>query len=430
MASRGRRAVSRGAAPPPLTRLAEASRAAAQPPPPTLAESVVLPSSPSPRPSDDADGEFPHSSTRPRGSPLDASPRTPNSKRVRIESPSPLSSPSAPLGSLLDLGPAPASADPQLLGPGTPGPSTLVAGRLLPSPVLRPQLLPAADVRTAAGNTPRPRSALASPRGFNPPGPSPLGRPQVGVRGVRDPSAAQVFSLTQADICLLQQDYLDAYLRSHSAPPAVPSVPAAAPSFRPLPDTAGGFYPAPTSALPIPMSGASAVTSRPHHILSTAPEQLNPLESVYPIHEVHILMEGWRRHLPLGNLTNRKRSFAEKSGNTLTNTLVFGPGGLEIQPLSSHPSAEESLTMEEFIQASNCLVDMIPLYLKAGPQGEIGGPHAAVIGQAWRTHYDNLLRRPDFTEVFPVYRRYDIYLRLKWLTHSRNFLKLATLIYG
>ncbi|KAF8868926.1 hypothetical protein BD779DRAFT_1682873 [Infundibulicybe gibba] len=124
-------------------------------------------------------------------------------------------------------------------------------------------------------------------------------------------------------------------------------------------------------------------------------------------------MEGWKCHILLSNLTNLKHSLAEKSGNTLANTLVFGPGGLEIQPVVASSSAEESLTIEEFIQASNCLVDMIPLYLKAGPAGEIGGPDAHAIGATWRAHYDNLLRRPDFTEIFAVYRRYNIFLRLK-----------------
>jgi hypothetical protein len=82
---------------------------------------------------------------------------------------------------------------------------------------------------------------------------------------------------------------------------------------------------------------------------------------------------------------------------------------------------EASLLLEEFMQATNCPTEMIPLYLKAGPNNEIGGAAAWAIGEAWATHYCHMLARPDFTEQFPLYREYDIYLCTKWLTLSTQF---------
>jgi hypothetical protein len=170
------------------------------------------------------------------------------------------------------------------------------------------------------------------------------------------------------------------------------------------------------------LSGSSVVTSRPNHILCTHPSQLDPNSRVHPIAEVIILQEGWKRHLPISNLTNRKCSLADRSANLPNNALVVGPRGLEIQSLHTNPANEAALNLEEFIQATNCLVEMIPLYLKAGPNNEIGGPTAKAIGDAWAAHYRNLLAHTDFTERFHLYREYDIYLRTKWLTLSHSFL--------
>ncbi|KAF8869429.1 hypothetical protein BD779DRAFT_1682139 [Infundibulicybe gibba] len=175
----------------------------------------------------------------------------------------------------------------------------------------------------------------ASPRGVSP------------VVASSDPSSA-VLTLTRAELLALQREFLDAYLRSQSAPPALQGMAASLENSWPAPDVVGGFLPIRADAGPLPLSGSSVTTSRLLHVLAPAPVPLDPLVSVFPIHEVTTLMEGWKRHIPLSNLTNLKRSLAEKSGNTLTNTLVFGPGGLEIQPVVSGSSAEESLTIEEF----------------------------------------------------------------------------------
>jgi hypothetical protein len=145
------------------------------------------------------------------------------------------------------------------------------------------------------------------------------------------------------------------------------------------------------------------------------------MSRVHPIAEVTILQEGWKRHLPISNLTNKKRSLADRSANLPNNTLVVRPNSLEIQPLHTSPAAETALSLEEFMQATNCLTEMIPLYLKAGRNNEIGGNAAKAIGDAWATHYRTMLSRPDFTERFPLYREYDIYLRTKWLTLSSKF---------
>jgi hypothetical protein len=77
--------------------------------------------------------------------------------------------------------------------------------------------------------------------------------------------------------------------------------------------------------------------------------------------------------------------------------------------------------MEDFMQATNCLVEMIPLYLKAGPNNKISSPAVIAIGNVWSTHYRNLLSCPDFTEKFHLYQEYDIYLCTKWLTLSSTF---------
>ncbi|KAF8874128.1 hypothetical protein BD779DRAFT_1678870 [Infundibulicybe gibba] len=478
MSSRGRRAAARGVTSAALSRGASTAQPSALP---AVAE-VVLPSSSPPASqlsdlSAPEDDDVPQSSNRrPRGSSQGGSPFTPTTaKRARVTSPPAGASPSpaipppsvtVPPPFLFPLvpSPAPASLHPavtglggglapppfQLLGPASPGPP--------PSP-----LLPPASIRSSVAQLPRPRSAQAAHRWLHPHGPSPLARSPVASLPPSTPAgpapAVPTFNLTQAEIVALQHNFLEAYLRSRSAPPLpraevpalsggllflsvlgrgglaalVPRIPAYLPLYhafrclirldlRSLPGPSGVVLPsvAPPTGLR-PLSGATAVTTRPLHVLATNPVLLDPLASVYPIHEVTILTEGWRRHLSLANLTIRKRSLADRSGNAVTNTLVFGPNGLEIQPVSASPAAEESLTMEEFIQASNCLVDMIPLYLKAGVPGEIGGPQAKLIGEAWRMHYDRLLRRPDFTEVFHVYRRYDLHLRLKWLTDSHTF---------
>jgi hypothetical protein len=78
--------------------------------------------------------------------------------------------------------------------------------------------------------------------------------------------------------------------------------------------------------------------------------------------------------------------------------------------------------MEEFMQAMDCLTEMILLYLKAGPNNEIGGLAALAIGNAWAVHYHNLLSQPDFMEKFHLYHEYDVYLCTKWLTLSSMFL--------
>jgi hypothetical protein len=73
------------------------------------------------------------------------------------------------------------------------------------------------------------------------------------------------------------------------------------------------------------------------------------------------------------------------------------------------------------MQATNCLTKIIPLYLKAGPNNEIGGAAAQAIREAWAMHYCHMFARPDFMERFPLYREYNIYLCTKWLTLSTQF---------
>lgn len=67
------------------------------------------------------------------------------------------------------------------------------------------------------------------------------------------------------------------------------------------------------------------------------------------------------------------------------------------------------------MQASRTLVWVICHCLKAGVEGQIGGPTAQAIANSFEQHYNRIQHCHDFGEYFPVYLAYDIYIRHAYL---------------
>ncbi|KAG6851801.1 hypothetical protein C0995_008126, partial [Termitomyces sp. Mi166 len=72
------------------------------------------------------------------------------------------------------------------------------------------------------------------------------------------------------------------------------------------------------------------------------------------------------------------------------------------------------------MQASTTLVHVIRTCLKAGDEGQIGGPTAHAIADAFAKHYNHIKQCPDFGQHFQAYFAYDIYICHAYLQKNGN----------
>lgn len=182
-----------------------------------------------------------------------------------------------------------------------------------------------------------------------------------------------------------------------------------------------------TSLAPITSSsGIAPSTSLATRPLLAAPPaamtELDPNIMPIPLRVQRIFNAGWSAYVPLDTLTTAACHRALTATNRQGDSSLSLSSAGEIQVSNSRfdQSKERLLTAFEFMQASSTLVWVIRNCLKAGPEGQIGGPTAHAIADCFQIHYERIQRRQDFGENFQVYLAYDIFLRHAYLQSQGN----------
>ncbi|KAJ7064505.1 hypothetical protein C8F01DRAFT_1353864 [Mycena amicta] len=111
---------------------------------------------------------------------------------------------------------------------------------------------------------------------------------------------------------------------------------------------------------------------------------------------------GWQTHVPLHVLTDKACLLAmqDSSGKLFNDMFVVDSStGSTVAMSRDLPAGPElSLTYDEWDQAWRCLLDLIGEFL----------PDELDI---WKTHHDNIAKRPNRSNLWPVYLEYDARIR-------------------
>ncbi|KAG6372084.1 hypothetical protein JVT61DRAFT_8797 [Boletus reticuloceps] len=138
------------------------------------------------------------------------------------------------------------------------------------------------------------------------------------------------------------------------------------------------------------------------------PTSLDGFDLPCPAKVISALKNNWTVHIPITALTTctiASASFAtcEDAGHT----LLFKEGQLTVSSSKFSSKDESSITAQEWFHAFPRLVDAIRRYLP--------GEHAGQVADAWAVHFNRLVRRADFWEMFHAILCYDIRLRIHFI---------------
>ncbi|KAG6875456.1 hypothetical protein C0992_003773 [Termitomyces sp. T32_za158] len=277
---------------------------------------------------------------------------------------------------------------------------------LAPAPPLLTLAPPSLPVPPSLGATPTPLSGVASSSSSS--GPD------------------EALTLSRSALYSLLQNFGAEVARNFTSAPVALSAPVvnhAAPvtaSLRMAPDdpTLSGI---PGGLCPSLSSGGSFLLAPGSRPLLGAPPvasaELDPNVMPIPLRIQRVFNAGWVTYVPLDQLTNaachRALSASGRHGDSALSLSALGE--LQVSAAKFDLSKERHLSAYEFMQASKTLVWVICHCLKAGPEGQIGGPTVVAIANSFEQHYDRIQHRHDFGNHFPVYLAYDIYIHHAYL---------------
>ncbi|KAG6374181.1 hypothetical protein JVT61DRAFT_4834 [Boletus reticuloceps] len=158
----------------------------------------------------------------------------------------------------------------------------------------------------------------------------------------------------------------------------------------------------PTFSIP---SSASASTPRS---LPTNPVILDGFDLPCPAKVISALKNNWTVHIPITALTMRTIATASFTAQEdVGHALLFKEGQLTVSSSKFSSKDEGSITAQEWFHAFPRLTNAIRRYLP--------GDQAGQIADAWEAHFNRLVRRADFWEMFHIVLCYDIRLRIHFV---------------
>ncbi|KAF9455752.1 hypothetical protein BDZ94DRAFT_1315864 [Collybia nuda] len=138
---------------------------------------------------------------------------------------------------------------------------------------------------------------------------------------------------------------------------------------------------------------------------------------------IHILRSRWTDHIPLDTITNRACHLATSQLTCNSDHgLTMGSDGRIVS--KSGPidhSKEDKIDISDWYQASRNLVIAICHFLWAAGDNAPSGHDTNEILIIFNCYFMGLQGRLDFKDSFPVYRKYDISLRQRYLHNSNRF---------
>ncbi|KIJ58035.1 hypothetical protein HYDPIDRAFT_34562 [Hydnomerulius pinastri MD-312] len=151
------------------------------------------------------------------------------------------------------------------------------------------------------------------------------------------------------------------------------------------------------------VSSTSTVRSLPSALV-----QLDGLDLPLPVKVIGIVKANWNVHVPLTAITTKALTSAslaskEDSGQSLS----IRDGVLSMASTRISARDEGSLSPQDWIHAFPRLIECIRRYLLS--------PARNAIADAWLKHYNTILQRPDFWDLFPLLLCYDIRLRVHFV---------------
>ncbi|KAG6376962.1 hypothetical protein JVT61DRAFT_998 [Boletus reticuloceps] len=158
-------------------------------------------------------------------------------------------------------------------------------------------------------------------------------------------------------------------------------------------------------------SSASASTPRS---LPTNPVILDGFDLPCPAKVISALKNNWTVHIPITALTTRTiatASFAARED--VGHALLFKEGQLTVSSSKFSSKDEGSITAQEWFHTFPRLTNAIRHYLP--------GDQAGQIADAWEAHFNRLVRRADFWEMFHIVLCYDIRLRIHFVDPKKMF---------
>lgn len=129
---------------------------------------------------------------------------------------------------------------------------------------------------------------------------------------------------------------------------------------------------------------------------------------------IRALEQGWHKHIPLHLLANSRCRASSHDAPTPQSTLaVIEDGQIHMREAPFDSSGESSMSIAEFFEAWPRFCDLIERYLLS--------PDKLDIAAAFRLHFKGITSRTDFSMDFPLYLKYDIHIRQRFVQFSDQF---------
>ena len=157
----------------------------------------------------------------------------------------------------------------------------------------------------------------------------------------------------------------------------------------------------------------AAPSTRQHRFCATE-TPLDPNALIDPPAVIRALESGWQKHIPLHLLSfSRTRASSHLSPAPLGSLAVVEDGQIHVRETPLDSSGESSMSIAEFFEAWPRLCNLIETHLLS--------PDKSAIADAFRSHFNTIISRTDFSSRFHLYLKYDIHIRQLFIQHSSRF---------